>query len=254
MFNGMGGVSLADIAAVSGNRNNDGFGDGGWWAWIILFALFGGWGGNGWGNNGNNAVNNDALEAALQRGFDNQAVVNKLDGITNGICSLGYDQLNQMNGIDKSVMQLGFNLQQAINAIGAQGQQCCCDVRGDIKDMQYNMATEACATRQEIHNTGDAIQHALSWGLRDISDQMRNGFEAVQHQADQRYIAELEHKVNSSERDSDLSRWANYIINTVDPRSQPAYITCNPNTGMVFPNMGQNPIPVSINQGCCCNN
>lgn len=251
MFNS--GVSLADIAAVSGNRNNDGFGDGGgWWAWIILFALFGGWG-NG-GMFGNNGGNSEMLEAAIQRGFNNQTVVNKLDGLANGLCSLGYDQLNQMNGIDKTVMQLGFDLQQAIGAVGTQGQQCCCDVRGDLKDLKYTIATEDCATRQEIHNTGDAIQHAMSWGLRDISDQLRAGFDSVKQQADQRYIAELERKINSSERDSDLSRWANYIINTVDPRSQPAYLTCNPNTGMIFPNMQQNSIPVTVANQQCCNN
>lgn len=53
MFGGNGGVSLADIGALLGNRNgNGGFGDnGGIWALIILFALFGR---NGWGNgNGN---------------------------------------------------------------------------------------------------------------------------------------------------------------------------------------------------------
>lgn len=42
MFNSN-GPSLADIAAVTGNRNNDGFGEGnGWWILIILFAIFGG--------------------------------------------------------------------------------------------------------------------------------------------------------------------------------------------------------------------
>lgn len=43
MFNSN-GPSLADIAAVTGNRNNDGFGEGnGWWILIILFAIFGGY-------------------------------------------------------------------------------------------------------------------------------------------------------------------------------------------------------------------
>ena len=47
MFNSN-GVSLADIAAVTGNnRNNDGmWGDGAWW--IVILLIFG-WGNNGWG-------------------------------------------------------------------------------------------------------------------------------------------------------------------------------------------------------------
>lgn len=41
MFNNA-AISPADIAAVTRNSNNDGFGDGnGWWILIILFALFG---------------------------------------------------------------------------------------------------------------------------------------------------------------------------------------------------------------------
>ena len=56
MFNGNASLSLADIAAVTGNgRNNDGmWGGDGWWA-IIIFAMIFGWGGfggNGWGGNG----------------------------------------------------------------------------------------------------------------------------------------------------------------------------------------------------------
>lgn len=48
--------SVADIAAVTDNNRNSGWGgDGGWWVLIILFALFG-WGGNrgfgGYGNGG----------------------------------------------------------------------------------------------------------------------------------------------------------------------------------------------------------
>ena len=52
MFNtGMNIPSLADIAAVTGNRNGNGWGDcgGAWWIIVILFALWGGFGcdGNG---------------------------------------------------------------------------------------------------------------------------------------------------------------------------------------------------------------
>lgn len=52
MFNSN-GVSLADIAAVTGNnRNNDGmWGDGAWW--IVILLIFG-WGNNGWGGFGVN--------------------------------------------------------------------------------------------------------------------------------------------------------------------------------------------------------
>ena len=60
MFNnGMMMPSLADIAAVTGNRNGNGWGDcGAWWIIVILFALWGGFGcdGNGFGGFGGRAM------------------------------------------------------------------------------------------------------------------------------------------------------------------------------------------------------
>ena len=177
MFNN--GVSLADIAAVTGNnRNNDGmWGDGAWWIVLfVLFFAFGGFGGNGWGVNG---AGNGYTDAAIQRGFDNQTVVSKLDGINNGICSLGYDQLAQMNGINTNILQTGFGIQQAINAdtvsgmqntnaiqstltnMAAQNASCCCETQRQIErgfaDTNYNIATQACQTRQAIADSTRSI-------------------------------------------------------------------------------------------------
>lgn len=79
MFNSN-GVSLADIAAVTGNnRNNDGmWGDGAWW--IVILLIFG-WGNNGWGGFGGNGNGAGYTDSAIQRGFDNQAVMEALDGL-----------------------------------------------------------------------------------------------------------------------------------------------------------------------------
>lgn len=113
------GVSLADIAAVTGNnRDNDGmWGNGAWWIVILLIFGWGGFGNNGWGGNG---AGNGYTDAAIQRGFDNQAVISKLDGITNGLCDGFYAVNNSMltgfNGINTNIMQTGYGIQQAINA------------------------------------------------------------------------------------------------------------------------------------------
>ena len=83
-----GNYSLADIAAATGNgRNNDGMfgGDGSWWIIVLFIFAFFGWGNNGWGNNGNGGgyAATAATQADIQRGFDNSAVISKLDGINN---------------------------------------------------------------------------------------------------------------------------------------------------------------------------
>ena len=74
----MDNLSLSDIASVTGNK--DGFLEGNGIIILILFFLIFGFGGGGaWGNN------QQGTQAEVQRGFDTQAIISKLDGITNGI-------------------------------------------------------------------------------------------------------------------------------------------------------------------------
>nr|DAH45924.1 MAG TPA: hypothetical protein [Bacteriophage sp.]DAR48718.1 MAG TPA: hypothetical protein [Bacteriophage sp.]DAT53757.1 MAG TPA: hypothetical protein [Bacteriophage sp.] len=237
MFNN--GVSLADIAAVTGNnRNNDGmWGDGAWWIVILLIFGWGGFGGNGWGGNG---AGNGYTDAAIQRGFDNQTVVSKLDGISNGICNLGYDQLAQMNGINTNILQTGFGIQQAINAdtvsgmqntnaiqstltnMAAQNASCCCETQRQIErgfaDTNYNMATQACQTRQAI---ADSTRSILDYLCQDKIATLQAENNDLRHAASQdRQNALLT---------TAMAAQTNQIINSVNPTAIPAYVVPNPN-------------------------
>ena len=240
MFNGSGGVSLADIAAVTRNNDGDGFGgNNGWWVLIILFALFG-WGGNGYGLGGNGGGNMFGFtDAALQRGFDNQTVIQKLDGINNGLCSLGYDQLAQMNGINSNIMQTGFGIQQAINAdtvanmqntnaLSRQFADCCCENRAAIADLKYTLATDSCATNNNIHQTGDAIIQNQNQGFQMLNQTIKDGFCDLEKRSMQNTIDELRAKLNVCDRDSALQGTASYIINSVRPTPTPAWVVDNP--------------------------
>lgn len=244
-----------------GDGNNDGWSNGGgWWAWILLFALFG-WGGNGfgWGNNGQG---NQFTDAAVQRGFDNQAVMNKLNGIEQGICSLGYDQLNQMNGIQNTVMQTGWGIQQSINAdtianmqntnaLSRQLGDCCCENRMAVAQLRYDDATNTCSIVNAIKDASQAQIQNCNANYRQMHDELVQ----MQMDAKNETIATLRQQLNDCDRNSALQSTANYIINTVRPTTQPAYLTCNPNTGMVFPcgtNWQNNNCGCNGNNGCCC--
>lgn len=155
-------LSASDVALLSGSNNrdsNDNWENGGWiWILLILFLFWGGNGYGGWnGNNGGGYVATAATQADIARGFDNQAVIGKLDGITSGLCDGFYAMNNAMltgfNGINTNVMQTGYGIQQAINAdtvanmqntnaLQAQLQQCCCDNKSAIAQTQYQMATD----------------------------------------------------------------------------------------------------------------
>ena len=237
MFNN--GVSLADIAAVTGSsRDNDGmWGNGAWWIVILLIFGWGGFGNNGWGGNG---YGNGYTDAAIQRGFDNQAVVSKLDGINNGICSLGYDQLAQMNGINTNILQTGFGIQQAINAdtvsgmqntnaiqstltnMAAQNASCCCETQRQIErgfaDTNYNMATQACQTRQAI---ADSTRSILDYLCQDKIATLQSENNDLRRAASQdRQNALLT---------TAMTAQTNQIINAVNPTAIPAYVVPNPN-------------------------
>lgn len=133
MFNTGNCASVPLVANIDGNGNNNGWGAEGSWLWfiIVIFAIFG-WGGfgNGFGGNGMNG----GVGSEIQRGFDNQTVVSKLDGISNGLCDGFYAMNNSMltgfNGINTNIMQTGYGIQQAITTAYEVVRDACvkCDV------------------------------------------------------------------------------------------------------------------------------
>ena len=105
-----------------GYSNGNGMWGGDWASWIILFLIFGLFGGRGWGGFGGNDSSccAPATCADLQRGFDNQGVTNKLNGLENGICDSTYTLTNAINngfhGVDNAVCNLGYQLQQCLKS------------------------------------------------------------------------------------------------------------------------------------------
>lgn len=241
------GVSLADIAAVTGNnRDNDGmWGNGAWWIVILLIFGWGGFGNNGWGNgNGMGSTSAAYTDSAIQRGFDNQAVISKLDGITNGLCDGFYAVNNSMltgfNGINTNIMQTGYGIQQAINAdtianmqntnaLQAQLANCCCETREAIQGVNYNMATNTCA-----------LQNAMNNNTRDIIDSQQAGTRAILDYLCTKENADLRDKVQKLELSASQDRQnallttamtaqTQQIVNSVNPTAVPAYVVPNPN-------------------------
>ena len=240
-----GGYSLADIAAATGSNNHadDGYGFGGGWAWWIIILLIFGWGGNGWGFGGNRGNGStDFLDSALQRGFDNQSVISKLDGISNGICNLGYDQLAQLNGINQNITNIA--LMQGQNALQSQLAQCCCDNREGQAQIRYDMATNACA-----------IQNSMNNNTRDILENQNSNTRAILDYLCQKETADLRAenqalKLAASQSDQNAVLQAAMNANTAEilrrtaPLPVPAYPASN-----LYGYYGNN--GCGCNSGCC---
>lgn len=242
MFNSN-GLSAADVAAVTGANgyNNGGAWGNDWWAVIIILALFGGFGNRGgiFGGNGGGSGCGccaPATCADLQEGFNNQAVTNKLNGLENGLCSLGYDQLNQMNGINNNIMQGNFALQQALNnnaiaqmqdtnAVSRQLADCCCENRAAIKDVQYNAALNNNALLQAINTQTNTIVQNDNANYRALHDEL------VSYQMQQKddVIAELRTQVQALNNTASQLRQTQDIVDQLQPCAKPAYFVPNPN-------------------------
>lgn len=235
---------MMPVAPANSNYGSGaGWGDGGWLWIIVVFALLFGWGNNGFGGGfgGNGGyVATAATQADIQRGFDNSAVISKLDGITNGLCDGFYAVQNGMNGINTNILQTGFGIQQAINAdtvsgmqntnsiqatltnMAAQNASCCCETQRQIErgfaDTNYNMATQACQTRQAI---ADSTRSILDYLRQDKLATLQAENNDLRRAASQdRQNALLTTAMNAQTQQ---------IINTVSPAAIPAYVVPNPN-------------------------
>ena len=257
MFNSNPPLSAADVAAVVGNQNNgNGFGWGNEWWIIILFALFG-WGNGGYGfggNAGGRGCGGAATSADIQRGFDNQTVVNKLNGLENGLCSLGYDQLAQINGTNTTVMQTGFGITNAIqadtvanmqntNMLASQLADCCCENRAAIAQVRYDMATNACATNTAIANAARDIVDNANMNYRALHDE----FVAFQMSSKDDKIACLTQQLADARLAASQKAQNEYLVNVLRPTPVPAYAACNPYTGQIGWSSAYN------GNGCCHN-
>ena len=149
------GLTASDVALL----NNDGMG--GWNGMIWLFAILALFGGGGFGFNGNNNGAVNALNADMQRGFDNQNLQAQtrdiLAAVTNGtaqtISASTANATNAINAIkdgNASLIREFGNVETALTALSGNMQSCCCDVK------QLVQATSSATQAQIAQSNYDA--------------------------------------------------------------------------------------------------
>lgn len=216
--------SLADIAAATGgNRNNDGFGDGNGW-WIILFLLICGWGGYGFGGGyGGGGFNSPAGQGFATRSDIDAALATQ--GIESGITGIGTQLCNGFAGVNSAIANLGY-----------QNQQCCCDLKQAIGDVNYNMAAQT-----------NILQNTVNNGFRDVIEAQNAGTQRIIDTITQDKIQSLQTELQSAQLQLSNQAQTTNIINALRPTPTPSYPVMSPYTSII------SPTGFTFGNGCGCN-
>ena len=225
---GEGALSASDVALLTGNGNNGGFGgngDNAWW--IILFLIFG-LGRNGFGGGyGGGGVGENYVLAT-----DFATIERKLDSVNSGICDATFALNNTMtngfagvqqtlcqgfNGVNTAIYQNGFNTERGLWHLSSQFADCCCQTQRAIDGVNYNMAMNTNALQQTLcNNTRDIIENQ--------NENARNILDFLTKDKIQTLTSENESlKLRASQEAQNT-----YLINALRPCPIPAYQVANP--------------------------
>ena len=212
--------------APANNGGGFGFGgDGAWWLIVLFLFVFCGWGGNGWRNN---AGNSGGVVDGYVLTSDFANVERKIDSVNQGLCDGFYQQAQLVNGTNMA-MANGFAqaelsrsnqqaaLMQQLNAMQMQAANCCCENRAAIAQVRYDMATQACDTRNTVQNA-----------TRDIIDANNQNSRAILDFLTQSKLSDLQAENQGLKLAASQAAQNSYLVSQLRPSPIPAYTVQNP--------------------------
>ena len=209
-----GGTTMTMPVAPTGMMGGGFGGENGWWVILFIILLFG-WGRNGYGNNNGGVVDGYVLTS------DFASVERKLDAVNNGICDSTFALNNAINGgfatAELSRANQQAALMQQLNAMQMQSQECCCENRAAIAQVRYDMATQACDTRNTVQTAA-----------RDIVENANANSRAILDFLTQSKLQDLQSANQELRLAASQAAQNNYLISQLRPTPIPSYPSCNP--------------------------
>jgi hypothetical protein len=231
-----------------GYGNGNGF-FGNDWAWIVILLLFG-YGGRGFGGYGGGSGVGESYVLATD--FAN--LERKIDGVNNGLCDGFYAQntnmLNGFAGVQQTLCQGFSGIDRSIANLGYQQAQCCCDIKGGIKDVAYGNEKNAWTISKQISDCCCELQKDNMQNRFDAQAYNCNTLQAIDKVGD-RIIDYLANEKTQALRDENFAlrlsasqaKQNELLLGKLSPCPTPAYVVPNPNCCYQ---------PVSFNT-CGCN-
>ncbi len=221
-----GGAPMLTMPVQPTNSGGFGFGgDGAWWLIVLFLFAFCGWGGNGWGNN---AGNSGGVVDGYVLTSDFANVERKIDSVNQGLCDGFYQQAQLVNGTNMA-MANGFAqaelsrsnqqaaLMQQLNAMQMQAAECCCNTQRSIEGVRYDMAAQACDTRNTVQNA-----------TRDIIDANNQNSRAILDFLTQSKLSDLQAENQGLKLAASQAAQNSYLVSQLRPSPIPAYTVQNP--------------------------
>ena len=249
-----GGVPVSMNVVPSGYGNGGdpfglGGGNGAWWL-IILLLFFnrGGYGG-GYGNGAPVIIQegNGSAGGAVQRGFDQAALMGAINGIAQGQANAEVSRCNMQANVLQTLNNNHSDTLQSMNALAMSLQNCCCENRAGLADVKYAIATENCADRTTFN---EGIRDVLVAGGNNTQrlidtfgakiDGVMSKICQLELDAKNDKIAELQAALNDANRRAESKdeiaqimagqrALASEVEQYVLPTPRPAWIVQNPN-------------------------
>ena len=155
-------------------------------------------------------------------------VERKIDSVNQGLCDGFYQQAQLVNGTNMA-MANGFAqaelsrsnqqaaLMQQFNAMQMQAADCCCENRAAIAQVRYDMATQACDTRNTVQNA-----------TRDIIDNANANSRAILDFLTQSKLSDLQAENQGLKLAASQAAQNSYLVSQLRPSPIPAYTVQNP--------------------------
>ena len=118
---------------------------------------------------------------------------------------------------------------QQLNAMQMQAANCCCETREAIQGVNYNLATQACETRNTLQNA-----------TRDIIDNQNSNSRAILDFLTTSKMQDLQAENQRLQLAASQQAQNSYLVSQLRPCPIPAYTV-------------QNPFCCNQYQGCGCN-
>lgn len=183
------GLTASDIALLGNNNGGCMNGMGGaFWIFALLILAGGGFG-NGFGNNNSNT---NAIQADVNRGFDNQNLQAQtrdiLSSVNNGtaqiIAASTANASNAINAIkdgNASLIREFGNVETALTALSGQQSQCCCEIKQLISNTSAELSSQIANAKYEAAMQLAGVEQRLTAKMdANTIQQLRDQVNALQ--------------------------------------------------------------------------